>query len=220
MLNTINEEAILYTKDKRRIGNGRVIKKGENTVTLLFYKKLPIALMDELLIDFTSDVYGLLTYICQPVTFELSKTSSLDKEYYVSEFQILELANILQRRRDIKVKVSFSCTITLIDNEGEPLINPKTGKPQTYQVRIKDISASGILMVTDQNFTIGQKFTFIFDQTNTPIEITSEILRTQEEKEDLTGYGCHFVDVPPAKEAQIRQHVFKLQIMTTKLADN
>lgn len=212
MLNNFNEEAKILALDNTLISVARFIKKEENIIHLAIGTENVPNFHQEVYVILTNEVYGLFTYRCITQDIVISKSQSSKKRYYFAQFYVNENVSVVQRRRDIKVKVKLYIIISMKDIYGKEL--SETEKVE-HKVLVKDISASGMFFVSKTQFSPGQKFDFIFDQTNMPFLIQAEIVREQKDGEYI-GYGCKFLDLSPSRESIVRQYVYKMQILLQK----
>lgn len=212
MLNSYTK-AIIYTADKIFVGNAEVAGKyGDQEVVLRMSRELADGMHASLIITLYNDAYGLITYKGQFI--EYSEIPSEGDELLCEvKCELLEMLEIIQRRGNVKAKVSIPVTITLLGTQGTPMLDDESGTPVQHSVIIKDVSASGILFVTKELIDPGQHIDFLFSRCAAPFLVTAEVLRVQEYANGLNGYGCKFYGLSAAKESIIRQYVFKLQLL-------
>lgn len=211
----ITQKASIYTLNKYFICDANVIRIDGNELYLLITEDVFSELSTDLYVTIYDDVYGLLTYKGKVAEFTKEILSAYEIHYKL-KCVLVEMIEVIQRRNNVKVKVTMPTTMVLLDIENRPISDGKTRKVINHNITIKDISASGILFISKEKYTIGQRFLFVFDKCAKPIEIVAEILRTQEHENDFKGYGCKFLNVPEAKEEIVRQFVFKMQILAKK----
>lgn len=209
-------KARIYTSDKVFIGNANVTGKyGDKQVLMMVPEDVLKKMYTSFIITLYNDAYGLITYKGELV--EYKKTLNKDEEtVFDVTIELLDTLDIVQRRGNVKMKVTMPVTISLIDLLGSPILEERTGNPIQHSATIKDISASGVLITMNGNLEVGQRFDFLFNKAAAPFLITAEILRVQDYDDGLKGYGCKFYNVSAAKETIVRQYVFKLQLLEQK----
>lgn len=118
----------------------------------------------------------------------------------------LKVVTKIQRRKDLKVQVRFDAQIYRMSEKATYSSN----------VRVVDISAGGVGFNSRENFPINDKYYYIFNRNGKNISAKMKILR-QKPIEGGFFYGCQFYDLPPADEENIRQFVYKMQLLQKKL---
>ncbi len=175
----------------------------EPIALLAFLDDYADELETEVYVTFFDDVCGLVSYLC---TLSSYKEVILPgyRNYYSVECKLNQQVKVIQRRSDIKVKTDFPAEISYLDYEDEEL---------WADITVKDMSAGGLFFTSTEELPIGQEFTFFFNQGTRPFLLTGVVLRMQEtEEEELFGYGCKFIQLSAAKEAIIREFVFRQQV--------
>jgi c-di-GMP-binding flagellar brake protein YcgR len=192
----------IYNLDKRYICDAQVTPIDETQVSLTILDDYADQLATEVHITFYDDRRGLVSYYC---------TLSNYKEVIIQEFrncyaatcQLNEYIGIVQRRNDIKIKTDFKVELSMTDENDQPIM---------MEVAIKNISAGGFFFVTKEELPVGKVFSFIFKKGSLPLILQGSILREQETATGLHGYGCKFILLSTAKEAIIREYVFRQQL--------
>lgn len=123
----------------------------------------------------------------------------------------------MQRRNDIKVPINISISLSG-RAKGETISN--------VAATIWNISAGGVFFTSKQEFSIGDVVSFRFSTPDLPsIALQVEVLRIQEhrglrkiigaraEDTELRGYGCRFIRLPGSAESQIRNYVFRQDLI-------
>lgn len=113
--------------------------------------------------------------------------------------QVLEKLSHDQRREDLKVSLSAPVDVSF--------------RGGSWRATIHNISASGVLLVSNLQAKKGDRLSFLFTKTADPIPLTAEVLRVELRPPKggrLTyGYGCRFIGLRPQHEAQLRSYVFQ-----------
>ena len=113
--------------------------------------------------------------------------------------EVVEKLSQEQRREDLKI--TLSVPVDVIYGDG------------VWSATIHNISASGVLLVTSLPARKGDRLSFEFNRTETPVRLTAQVLRVELRppvKGKLAyGYGCKFVDLKPQTEALLRSYVFQ-----------
>lgn len=113
--------------------------------------------------------------------------------------EVLEQLAQVQRREDIKVSLSI---VVEVDCEGVRC-------PAT----ILNISAGGVYLVSALAASVGDRLSFNFTKTTSPILLNAEILQAElqvnQTGRSVYGYGCRFVDIGIHQESLLRSYVFQ-----------
>lgn len=118
----------------------------------------------------------------------------------------LKVVTKIQRRKDLKVRVRFDAQIYRMSGKATYSSN----------VRVIDISAGGVGFNSRENFPADDRYYYIFNRNGKNLSIKMKILR-QKPIEGGYFYGCQFYDVSPSDEENIRQFVYKMQLLQKKL---
>lgn len=113
--------------------------------------------------------------------------------------EVLEQLSQNQRREDLKISLSNQVDVTLGGTH--------------YQATIYNISASGVLLVSDLVAKVGDRLSFDFTKAGPPIPLVAEVLRVELRAGRYSranyGYGCRFVNLNAQYEAQLRSYIFQ-----------
>jgi hypothetical protein len=150
---------------------------------------------EEVLIMHSSETKGLLYY--QAFFKKCDKTEGKKLK---AQFQITGLLEQVQRRADIKVKLTgVSLPIQLKKN-------------REFEVNLCNISAGGMLISTEHILPIGQTFSFSYELPTEVLEINAEILRIEPLGINAFQYGCKFYDMTDEQMGTLRKHIYQLQL--------
>lgn len=113
--------------------------------------------------------------------------------------KVLEQLSQTQRREDLKISLSVKVEVFYNDSH--------------WPATIYNISASGVLLVSDLVAKVGDHLSFDFTKAGTVIPLVAEVLRVElrpaRYSRTTYGYGCRFVDLSPQHEAQLRSYIFQ-----------
>lgn len=211
------KKASIYDLNNLYLLDASVSDFEEDTVTLTFNELASEVLNSEVYVTFYDNSLGLITCYCQLSEYKefLAAPAMWGSRVLC---QIEEQISVLQRRNDIKVPVNMQTVIRFSDNKD--VITDVTAN-------VKNISAGGVFFTCHYAFLTGQIFEFTFQQKDTGLMLTGEILRVQQiteettssrkissknkktDKEPLFGYGCRFINMSPYKESIIRNFVYR-----------
>ncbi|MCI8561243.1 MAG: PilZ domain-containing protein [Dorea sp.] len=210
------KQAVLYTVEDIFLCDAAVSHISEDSATLIVTKSNADLSLTEAHVTFFDSSKGLVTYSCELSEFKKSKRAT-NTEYYFTRCTVHEQISVMQRRNDIKVPVNISVTLSAKTREGT-LSN--------IEAKIWNISAGGIFFTSRQSFSPGDIASFHFSNPDLPsLTLQVEILRLQAHRElrkiigseakdtELTGYGCQFVHLPSRAESQIRNYVFRQDLI-------
>jgi c-di-GMP-binding flagellar brake protein YcgR len=136
---------------------------------------------------------------------------------YNNALEVVEIIKTVQRRQDVKAKTNIPIKIVLLKNDETVMIDPVTMKSIQYDAYLRDISAGGVMLETEAQLDVNQKFLFPFDKGSSPILVTAQVIREQPKENELRCYGCRYVNNNSGKESVIREYVFRLQLATKNI---
>lgn len=113
--------------------------------------------------------------------------------------EVLEQLSQNQRREDLKISMSVKVEVSY--NDGY------------WPATIYNISASGVLLISDLVARVKDRLSFDFTKAGPVIPLVAEVLRVELRPSrygrTTYGYGCRFVDLNPQYEAQLRSYIFQ-----------
>lgn len=80
------------------------------------------------------------------------------------------------------------------------------------QVCIEDISAGGVMISADKEFSINDQLSFRFEKSRVPLNLRAMILRKQIVKLREYKYGCKFVQISEPDVAMLCEYIYKRQM--------
>lgn len=126
----------------------------------------------------------------------------------MADCEILEVIDIIQRQKDLRARMEKEISFRSL-KQGE-----FNGIIENINIGIvKNISVGGLFLTTKTRLECGELFEFTYCFTKKEHTVKAVVLREQDVKKDLYGYGCQFVDLPKAAERDIRQFVYKQQLL-------
>lgn len=139
-----------------------------------------------------------------PGFVSLSTDFQLNVLLRTARAQVLE-----ERRRYFKVDTDIQCIVNSVERGGRRI--PQT-TPAT--ARIKDLNVGGVfLCFCNEDYRQDDKLLITMDMGNRMVDVTAEIIRVQfNAAGEPAGYGCRFVNVPPAMEELFARFVYKVQL--------
>jgi len=201
--------AKIYTTEKVLLGKAQAAGKfGDKKISLKIDDNIMDGLNTSFIIILENDAYGLITY--RAVLTEFRKAPEVDNMYEV-KCELMETLEIIQRRESFKFKVSIPVIIALYDSSKSPIFDNASRTHIKIPVLVKDISASGILIITKEELQVGNIIDFVFEEAKEPFLIEAEILRSQDYGEGDIGYGCRFINLDADKDMKINRYIFESQ---------
>lgn len=210
------KQAVLYTVEDIYLCDAAVSHISEDSATLIVTKSNADLSLTEAHVTFFDSAKGLVTYSCELTEFKKSKRAS-SGEYYFTRCTAHEQLSVMQRRNDIKVPVNIPVALSA---------KTRDGALSNIEAKVWNISAGGIFFTSRQKFSIGDIVSFFFSDPDLPsLTLQAEILRLQEHRQlrkiigsaakdtELIGYGCRFVHLPSRAESQIRNYVFRQDLI-------
>lgn len=193
------DNCLVYGSDRKPLVKARVLMLGDNVFQLHFGAyKLKNAKF-RTIVDFYDGQQGLVRCQCDLVVKQRQAQLGLDGEW-IAEGTIAKVNDVVQRQKDLRVKVHMS--LEFVADDG------------TYTSGIvQNISAGGLYLVTSYRMVPGQYFTFAYTFENEQRRITAKVLRVKRlAAESSYGYGCKFLELSPDAEADVRKFVYRKQI--------
>lgn len=136
-------------------------------------------------------------------------------KFSMISFTGMEHVRTIQRRNDVKVKLSMKLQIypqiyiAQEDDEDAKIPVPDTENP--IPIDMADISAGGIGFYCDQPLN-HDKTPFFYVRIDLPdrcAELRFVIVRTVDHGQGKYFYGCRFHRIPPPEESALRSYIFK-----------
>lgn len=160
-------------------------------------------------IDRNSEV-SVITYMRSGERVKYPGFVSLSTEYQLNVLLRVARAQVMEeRRRYYKVETDIRCVINAIERNGSRIA---LAKPAT--ARIKDINIGGVfLCFCNEELQKDDKLLISMEMEDKMTDVAAEIIRVQYNAAgDSSGYGCRFLNVPPALEETFARFVFNVQL--------
>lgn len=126
-------------------------------------------------------------------------------EYQVN-FHVSEGEMLQERRRSFKVTVNFD-GMSPFYIRGEEMYSFDA----PVELHFIDLNLGGVLFASNSTFETGDQVMLHF--LDDEMQILAEVLRVQrDEKGDLVGYGCQFINVNPTQEEKLARFIFDCQV--------
>lgn len=198
------KKATLYDLDCNYLTDVQYNRESPDTISLIFSGKPSEQFPGRFFLMPEGDAYTYRAFI-----FTLSESIHPGK-IPLSESGVCYLAravtnDIPEQRKNFRVYLTFQISVQL------------EGQKKQIPVTVKDIGTGGFLFVSKQKFEPDTRFTAMFTSARTPACISARIQKIRPVRpEGLHGYGCQFVDLPPATETLIRNFVFQTEALQAK----
>ena len=160
-------------------------------------------------IDRNSEV-SVITYMRSGERVKYPGFVSLSTEYQLNVLLRVTRAQVMEeRRRYYKVETDIRCVINTIERNGSRIA---LTKPAT--ARIKDMNIGGVfLCFCNEDLQKDDKLMISMELEDKMTDVAAEIIRVQHNAAgDSSGYGCRFLNVPPALEETFARFVFNVQL--------
>lgn len=119
---------------------------------------------------------------------------STKRTYYIIETETEDTPKL---REELRVNISMKVEAVL------------DGISTPQSITIKNVSAGGIMFVSEQRLEPGMLVSFSFAFGNNVVPVKAHIVRVRPTHlPDIFCYSCRFVDLPRQSEAAIRNFVF------------
>lgn len=199
----INPIAAIYRTDGTELMQCKFISRTRQEVrlSLSLAEFLRLSnLHERVLLVLSSPNLGLLPYICTIQADSISATNAETEQNMELVFQIQETKDVIQRRKNQKVKTDVAVDILLIA--------PQEGY---CKGKIEDISASGVCLVTEASLPLSQRFQCLFPETDIPLPLTGEIIHQYADGK-WKRYGCTLEEMPAVHKKLLQQYLLQTRI--------
>ncbi len=200
------KSASIYDKNKKLLCIVNVYLDDEENLMLSVPGFFNPELQDTYDIMFFDPVLGLAPCVCA-----LTKADPMSEDMDSYKCDVLERGEQIQRREDLKVPVNISIKMFVLDQ-------PRGGTidlDNPVKAVMKDISAGGVYVITDEAIETGKYIRFRFREGRMPVLLTAKILRvidlSGKDAGAKFGYGCQFCNLTKNDETQVRGYVYKVE---------
>ena len=175
------------------------VSLSENKVTLYFEGEddLGSDIIKGINVDFYDNQAGYIKTSCDLRVGE--NTDPWVLEPWVADCDIIEVIEILQRQKDLRVRLE----------EEVEFVSLKHGR---FKGIIQNISVGGILLSTDMPLSLNEQFEFNYCFLKRDQQVRAVTIREQKLGKSGYGYGCQFLNLTKGAERDIRQFVFRQQL--------
>ena len=191
------ESCLVYGSDRKPLSRARVTEVKENVLQLYFRSPKLKAGRLKTIVDFYDAQQGLIRTLCD-MTLKKNPKVYEAGEPWMADCTLVKVYESFQRQKDIRVKVQIASEFVMSDGK-------------YFSGTVRNISAGGLYMVTDQKMNSGQMFSFTYPFKAEPFRVNVRVLRVQELMGGY-GYGCKFEELSPGEEADVRNFVYQKQI--------
>ena len=195
------ETCLVYGTDNKPLSRARVETDSKDRITLYFNNYKLKSARFKAYVDFYDMQQGLMRAWCELVLCKNAKKDMV--EPWMANVKVLEVADVFQRQKDLRVRVNISTSFTTDDG-------------RFFSRSIKNIRAGGFVLVTAQALQPDTKFSFTYRFDGELCKVTGKVLRARGATAGGFGYGCQFVRLLPETEATIRKFVFAKQVENQK----
>lgn len=192
------EGCMVYGTDNKPLSKARVDLGNEDTIRLFFSNYKLRSVRFRTYVDFYDMQQGLIRCFCELVIRKNVHETRLT-EPWMADCEVLEIDNIYQRQKDLRVRVHIPMEFS-------------TDNGEFFSGTIKNISAGGLFLVTSQAIKTGERFSFTYRFDKEPCRVRAKILRAKGAMNGGIGYGCQFQGLAAETEASIRRFVFAKQM--------
>jgi len=200
------KSASIYDRNKNLLCNVNVYLDDEENLMLSVPKSFDPEFQETYDIMFFDPVLGITPCVC-----ELTQIEPVSEDMDSYSCNVLQKNEPIQRREDLKVPVNITIKMFVLDQPIGGIID----LDNPVKAVMKDISAGGVFVITDEPIEAGKYIRFRFSGGRMPVLLTAKILRVM----DLTGknekykfgYGCQFCNLTKNDEMQVRSYVYKVE---------
>ena len=186
----------VYEPEDTLLARIRVKCTGER-ITLHYKKPDELSDSPRIRIDFFDGQIGYIKTYCEITTRR--NYDPLILEPWVADCEILEVAEIVQRQKDLRARMEKEITFT-------------SSSQGAFKGTIQNISVGGLYFITETRLSCDEEFSFRYTFIKKEHPLTAVVLREQDLHNGRYGYGCQFRNLPNSAERDIRQFVYKQQL--------
>lgn len=195
-------ECMVYGPDGKRLSKARVVHT-QSSIVLYFNNYHMQDCRFKAIVDFYDWQVGLVQAGCALI---IKRNPDFPEvvEPWIAECTILKVVKIVQRQRDIRVKVNIEVEF----------MSEAHGK---FYGTIGNLSAGGLFFTSTQPLIQHEVITFKYKFRTLERKLSAVILWGKSiEKKGSYGYGCKFINLRGGDEAAIREFVYRKQIEKVK----
>lgn len=174
------ERALVYGTDKKPLSSARVLDTGFTVYLFLANRSLRKAKI-KVYVDFYSTTQGVIRCICG-LNIHRNQQIGNPQEVWAADCKVLKRVSVIQRHKDFRVPVTMPVLFL-------------TGAGVLSKGIIKNISAGGIFIVTNQILKNGDKFSYDMVLNDSQCMVKAQVVYGRQISGSY-GYGCSFCDLP------------------------
>lgn len=194
------ESCLVYGTDNKPLSRARVEIDEKGKVSLYFNNTRLKNIRFQAYVDFYDMQQGLIRIWTD---LSIRKNGNRDAaEPWMADVKLLEVTEVFQRQKDLRVRVNISTSFT-------------TDAGEYFTGSIHNISAGGIFVSASKDLKVGTIFSFSYRFDGDMTRVSAKILRVKGVAGGY-GYGCQFVRLSPEAEINIRKFVFAKQMENQK----
>lgn len=194
------EYCMVYGTDNKPLSTARVEVDDKGSVSLYFNNAKLKNVRFKAFVDFYDTQQGLIRVWSD---LAIRQNTNRTAEPWMADVQLLEIAKVFQRQKDLRVRVNIPLSFI-------------TEADEYFTGNIRNISAGGMFLLASRALKEGTVFSFSCRFAKEPGRIHAKALRFKGITNDKYGYGCQFVCLSPEAETNIRKFVFIKQIENQK----
>ena len=116
-----------------------------------------------------------------------------------------------ERRKSNRMDIDVKIKLNTVDNSAANVISDRT-----IDVDVVNLSKDGLAFVSDESFELNTYYdTEVLLWTKEKIQTVLEVVRTEQQEDGHTLYGCRFIGIMPADQLKIQ-----IYEMVSEMADN
>lgn len=173
----------------------RVKCDGEQ-ITIFMKRENELSDSEKLRIDFFDGQIGCVRTYCEIIVRR--NYDPAVAEPWIADCGVLEVIEIVQGRRYLRVKMEDEVLITSF-KQGE------------FSGDIQNISEGGLYFITETRLSCDDTIKFSYTFIEREYRLNALILREEDFRDGRYGYGCQFTELPKGAKRDIQQYVFRRQ---------
>lgn len=178
--------------DQKRIR----VRYAGNQILLFLNRENDLPDSEQVRIDFFDGQIGCIKTKCE-LTVRRNYDPSV-KEPWIADCEILDVMEIIQGRRHLRVKVEEEVKFTSL-RAGE------------FSGDIQNVSEGGLYFITRTRLNGDDTIEFRYVFVEKDYLLKAIILREEDFRDGRYGYGCQFLELPQGAARDIKQYVFLKQ---------
>lgn len=178
--------------DQKRIR----VKYTGNQIFLYLNRENDLPDSEQVRIDFFDERIGCIKAKCE-LTVRRNYDNSV-REPFIADCEILDVIEIIQGRRHLRVKVEEEVKFTSFKIGG-------------FSGDIQNISEGGLYFITRTRLRSDDTIEFRYILVEKEYLLRAVILREEDFRDGRYGYGCQFMELPQGAARDIMQYMFMRQ---------